>query len=57
MGHTIMHWILIVWVLLSAGFALVAKLTGMSDLIKILIKLLSIGAVICVVLDLLKVNY
>ena len=47
---------MVIWVFLTTGFTLAAKLT-MHLLVKILVKLLSIGAAIYVILDLLKIQY
>jgi hypothetical protein len=57
MTHTILHIVLYIWVLVSAGFALVAKWSRISTLFEILMKIMAIAAVVWVILDILKIQY
>ncbi len=56
MGHTIPLIVLYIWVLASAGFTLVAKLT-INQIAGIIFKIMAIAAVVWVILDFLKIQY
>ena len=57
MAHTILHIVLYIWVLASAGFALIAKWSHIAPLLEFLMKLMAIAAVVWVILDFLKIQY
>jgi hypothetical protein len=57
MAHTILHIVLYIWVLTSAGFALVAKWSSTNIVIEILMKIMAIAAVVWAILDMLKIQY
>jgi len=52
-----MYGIAVLWVFIATGFTLAAKLSGMPGIVKMFIKLLSIGGALYFILDLLNVQY
>jgi hypothetical protein len=56
MAHTILHIVLYIWVLASAGFTLVAKMS-INQIAAIILKIMAIAAVVWVILDMLKIQY
>jgi len=56
MEQTIMHIVLYIWVLVSAGFTLVAKL-NFNKIVAIILKIMAIANVVWVILDILKIQY
>ena len=57
MAHTILHIVLYIWVLASAGFALIAKWSHINSFMEFLVKIMAIVAVVWVILDFLKIQY